>query len=133
MSQENVEAVRWAIEAFSGGDVEGFVENWTTDAVLDWSNSRGLEAGIYRGHTDIRAFAKRFWEAFEDLRVELLDLVEVEEGVLVADNITHFRGRDGVEVQARSAWLITFRGGHQTSLTLYQAKQEALEAAGLRE
>ena len=48
---------------------------------------------------------------------------------MVADHITYLRGRDGVEVQARGAWLITFRGGQQTSLTLYQTKQEALEAA----
>ena len=36
------------------------------------------------------------------------------------------RGRDGIEVEARSAWLITFRDGEQASLTLYQSKQEAL-------
>ena len=34
--------------------------------------------------------------------------------------------------QARSAWLITFRDGLQTSLTLYQAKADALEAARAR-
>jgi hypothetical protein len=43
------------------------------------------------------------------------------------------RGRDGMEVQARSAWLITIRDGEKTSLTLYQTKKEALEAADLRE
>jgi hypothetical protein len=43
------------------------------------------------------------------------------------------RGRDGIEVRARSAWLITIYDGEQTSLTLYQTKQEALEAAGLAE
>jgi ketosteroid isomerase-like protein len=43
------------------------------------------------------------------------------------------RGRDGIQVEARSAWLITFRDGKQTSLTLYQTEQEALEAAGLSE
>jgi ketosteroid isomerase-like protein len=132
MSQENVEAVRLATEAFSGRDV-AFLENWATDAVMDWSNARGFEAGVYRGHAEIRAFVERFWEAFDHLRVELVDLVEVEEGVVVADNITYFRGRDGVEVQARSAWLITFQDGQQTSLTLYQTKQEALEAVGLSE
>jgi hypothetical protein len=39
-------------------------------------------------------------------------------------------GRDGIEVQPRSVWLITIRDSEQTSLTLYQTKQEALEAAG---
>jgi ketosteroid isomerase-like protein len=133
VAQENVEMVRRATEAFSRGDVDGMLENWALDVVVDWSNSRGLDARVYRGHADIRAFFERFREAFDNLRVELLDLVEVEEGVLVADNITYFRGRDGVEVHARSAWLITIRGGQQTSLTLYQTKHDALEAAGLSE
>jgi ketosteroid isomerase-like protein len=131
MSQENAEEVRRATEAFSRGDFEGFLEHWAPDAVVDWSNSRGLEARVYRGHADIRAFAMQFREMFEDFRVELLDLMEVEDGILVADNIAYLRGRDGVEVQARSAWLITIRDGRQTSLTLYQTKEEALEAVGL--
>jgi ketosteroid isomerase-like protein len=80
MSQENIELVRRATEAFSRGDFDGFLEDWAPDAVVDWSNSRGLDARVYRGHADIRAFAKRFREAFEDFRVERLDLVEVEDG-----------------------------------------------------
>ena len=87
MSQENVELVRQATEAFSRGDFEGFLQSWAPDAVVDWSNSRGLEARVYRGHADIRAFATQFREAFEDFRVELVDLVEVEDGVLVAENM----------------------------------------------
>ena len=134
MSQENVELVRQATEAFSRGDIEGFLQSWAPDAVVDWSNSRGLEARVYRGHAEVRAFAEQFREAFEGFRVELLDLVEVEEGVLVAENIAYLHGRGGgVPVQARSAWLITIRDGQQTSLTLYQTKQEALEALGLSE
>jgi ketosteroid isomerase-like protein len=57
----------------------------------------------------------------------------LETWVLITENVAHMRGRDGIEVQARSAWLITIRDDKQTSLTLYQTKQEALEAAGLRE
>jgi hypothetical protein len=43
------------------------------------------------------------------------------------------RGREGIEAEARSAWLIRFTDGEQISLTLYQTKQEALEAVGLSE
>jgi hypothetical protein len=49
------------------------------------------------------------------------------------ENVAYMRGRDGIEVQARSGWLIMMRDGETTSLTLYQTKQEALEAAGLSE
>jgi ketosteroid isomerase-like protein len=134
MSEENVEIVRRNTDAFSRGDFEAFMEDWAADAVVDWSNSRGPDAGVYRGRVEVRAFAERFSDAFEEIRMELVDdPVEVKDGLVLAENVTYLRGRDGIEVQARSAWLVTFRDGEQTSLTLYQTKQEALEAAGLSE
>ena len=132
MSQENVEIVRRSTDAYNRRDLDGILENWAADAVLDWSNSHGFDAGVYRGHGEIREFLQRFLATWEEVRFELVDgPVEVEDGLLVTENVAYLRGRDGIEVQARSAWLHTFRDGEQTSLTLYQTKQEALEAAGL--
>jgi len=133
MSEENVEIVHRNTDAFSHGDFDGFMEDWAPDAVVDWSNSRGPDAGVYRGHGEVRAFAQRFNEAFEENRIELVDPVELKDGLVLAENVAYLRGRDGIEVEARSTWLVTFRDGQQTSLTLYQTKQEALEAVGLSE
>jgi ketosteroid isomerase-like protein len=132
MSQENMEVVRRTVDAFNRGDLNGTLENWATDAVWDWSNSHGFDAGVYRGHGEIREFVQRFLETFDEVRFELGDPVDVEDGLLV-ENVAYMRGRDGIEVQARSAWLVTIRDGEQTSLTLYQTKQDALEAAELSE
>jgi ketosteroid isomerase-like protein len=133
MSQENVEIVRKATDALNRRDVDGWLENWAPDAVVDWSNSRGPDAAVYKGHDEIRAFTQRFLAAWNDVRIEIDDPTEVEDDLLVVENLAYLRGRDGIETQARSAWVITFRDGQQTSLTLYQTKREALEAAGLRE
>ena len=101
---------------------------------MDWSRSRGFDAGVFRGHDAIRAHWRRLLAAFDEVRIELVDPIEeVEGGLLVVENLGYLRGRDGIEVQTRSAWLITIRDGELTSFTLYQTKQEALEAAGLRE
>ncbi len=133
MSQENVEIVRRSTEAFSRGDLDVMLETWAPDAVLDWSNSRGLEAGVIRGQGEIRPYLQRFLETFEEVRIEVEDLMEVQDGVVIAENLARVRGRDGIETQARSAWLIRIREGQTTSLTLYQTKAQALEAAGVRE
>jgi ketosteroid isomerase-like protein len=133
MLQENIEIVRRSTDAYNRGDFDGMVENWAPDAVVDWSRSRGVEAGVYRGHDEIRAFAQRFLATWDEFRLEIDDPVEIEDDLLLTENLAHLRGRDGIEVQARSAWLIRFRDGKQSSLTLYQTKQEALEAAGLSE
>ena len=134
MSQENVEMVRRSTDAYNRRDLDGMLETWAQDAVLDWSNAHAFDAGIYRGHGEIRAYTEAFLATWDEVRLEIVDgPIEVEEGLLVTENVAYLRGRDGIEVQARSAWLHTFRNGEQTSLTLYQTKQEALEAAGLRE
>ena len=133
MSQENVELVRRGTDAYKRGDLDGLLENWASDAVLDWSNSRGFDARVFRGHGEIRAFWQRFLETFDEVRLEIDDPVEVEDGLLIVENVAYLRGRDSIEVQTRSAWLITIRDGETISLTLYQTKQDALEAAGLKE
>ena len=132
MSQENVEIVRRGTDAYNRGDLDGILESWAPDAVLDWSNSRGFDAGVYRGHGEIRAHWQRLLTTFDEVRIELVDPIELEDGVLVVDNLAYLQGRDGIEVQARSTWLITIRDGQTTSLTLYQTRREALEAAGLQ-
>jgi ketosteroid isomerase-like protein len=133
MSPDNVEIVRRSTEAYSRGALDEALASWTTDAVLDWSNSRGLEPVVVRGRDEIRSYMERFREAFEEVRIELEDIFEAEEGVVIAENLAYLRGRDGIEVTARSAWLITLQDGCQTSLTLYQSKAEALKSAGLSE
>jgi ketosteroid isomerase-like protein len=132
MSRENVEIVHRGAAAYNRRDPDGMMESWAPGAVLDWSNARTFEAGVYRGHDEIRTFMEEFLAAWEEVRIEIVDdPVEVKDGLLIAENVAYMRGRDGIEVQARSAWLITIRDGEQTSLTLYQTKQEALAAAGL--
>ena len=134
MSKENVvKIVRRQFAAANRGDFETALKGWAPDAIWDWSNSLGFDAGVFRGHGEIRAFWQRFREAFDEVRTELIDVLEVEDDLFIVENVAHMRGRDGIEAQARSAWLVKFRDGEQTSLTLYQTRQEALEAAGLRE
>jgi ketosteroid isomerase-like protein len=134
MSQQNVDFVRQRFAAFNRGDGAAMLEDWAPDAVVDWSNSRGFEARVYRGHDEIREFMERFRGTFESARIQLIGgPVEVADGVVIAENVAYLQGREGIEVQARSTFLIRIRDGEQTSLTLYQTKQDALEAAGLAE
>jgi ketosteroid isomerase-like protein len=130
MASEDVELLVRATAAYNDRDVERMLDHWAPDAVLDWSRSEGPDARIYRGRAEIVEFARAFLDAWDMARIELIDgPVEVEPGVLVVENVTHLRGRAGIAVQARSAWLITISGGAQTSLTLFQTRKEALEAA----
>jgi len=73
-----------------------------------------------------------FAEPWESLRYEADEFIQAGEHVVTPFTI-YLRGRDGIEVEARAAWVWTIRDGAITHVCFYQDRGEALEAAGLRE
>ncbi len=132
MSQENVEIVRRSIEAWNRRDLTTTRTLWRSDGEVDWSRARGPFKGVYRGHREREAFWNEFWSTFEVVEGELSDFTETGPYV-VASNTARMRGRDGIEVIARSTFVYTVENGQITRLRMFQERDEALEAAGLRE
>jgi ketosteroid isomerase-like protein len=131
ISHENVEVVRRSIEAWNRRDRAAFLALFRSDAEIDWSRSRAPFKGVYRGQTERQAFWDVFWSTFEDVHIETHGLLEAGSEVVVL-NTAHMRGRDGIEVVARSALVDTVESGKITRLRLFQERAEALEAVGLR-
>jgi ketosteroid isomerase-like protein len=73
MSHENVEIVRRSTAAYIRRDLDGMLEYWASDALLDWSNTRAFDAGVYRGHGEIRAFIEGFLATWDEVRFEFVD------------------------------------------------------------
>src|SRR6266480_3212988 len=97
---------------------------------MDWSASAGVEARVYRGIDAYLRFWMSFFDAFEEIVVSPDRFIDAGESVVVP-NVTRFRGRDGIEVLARSTLVYTIRSRKVTRLCLYQETQQALEAVGL--
>ena len=131
MSQENVEVVRAAIDAFNRGDLEATVQAADPDAVLDSSRAVGPYRGVYR-LADFRPFLGVFSGTLELVRVEPEEFIDADEQVVVSGTI-YFEGRDGIEAIASGALVWTLRDHRAVRVGLYQERDEALEAAGLRE
>ncbi|MDX6605465.1 MAG: SnoaL-like domain [Solirubrobacterales bacterium] len=132
MSEQTVETVRRHNEAWNRRDLTAWLAFFRSDAEIDWSRSRGPLKGVYRGHGECEAFWDAFWTTFEDVQVEMHDLTEVGSEVVVP-NTGHIRGREGIEVVARSTFVFRVENEQITRLRMFQERAEALEAAGLRE
>ena len=132
MSQEKVEIVRRAIEAWNRQDLETLSALWRSDGEIDWSRARGPLKGVYRGRIEREAFWNEFWSTFEASEVELSNFRQ-RGPYVVASHTAQMRGRDGVEVTARSTVVYTFENGLITRLRMFQERAEALEALGLSE
>jgi ketosteroid isomerase-like protein len=131
MSQENVEIVRAGLDAYNRRDWDVLLEHAGPDFVWDMSRAIGPQRGVYK-LADLRSFLEDLATTFEFHRFEAHEFIEVGEHVVVPTT-AYARGRDGIEVEARTATVYTFRDGAITRMTMYQGRQEALEAAGLSE
>jgi ketosteroid isomerase-like protein len=132
MSQENVEVVGAVIHGFNRGDWDAALESVAPDAVYDNSQAMGEQRGIYTGREEWRKLWEWLADLWDSIRIDIDETVVSGEHVLVPLTI-HFRGRDGIEVQARPVWLFTLRDHLVQRVCMYQTKMEAREAAGLSE
>src|SRR2546423_3881132 len=131
MSQENVDIVRSAYDAYNRGDLDAALKGAAPDCELDWSRGVGPNRGVYK-LDQMRSFFDDFTDTFESVRVEPDEFIDAGDHVVVPQT-GYIRGREGVEATARVSLLWTCRDGAIVRICLYQQKRDALEAAGLRE
>ena len=131
MSQENVEIVRAAIEAYNRGDVDAAFKDVGPEFEFDQTRAVGLDRGVFNLE-QFRNLLTTFADSWESVTLGADELIDAGDDVVMPfTNVA--RGRDGIEVQARGVWVWTIRGGSIVRACLYQERQEALEAAGLSE
>jgi ketosteroid isomerase-like protein len=78
--------------------------------------------GTYYGPDQIRQALEEFYEPWESVRYELDELIDAGEDV-VASVTGYFRGRDGMEVRTRTAFVWTIRDGAIAHICFYQERQ----------
>lgn len=132
MASGNVELVQRGIAAYNRRDFDAIRVLSHGQLEVDWSASRGLEAGVYRGIEEVLAFYENFLDMFEEVHIDPDRFIECGDQVVVP-NVARFRGRDGVQTAARSALVFDVRDGLTARIRLYQETQEALDAVGLSE
>jgi ketosteroid isomerase-like protein len=133
MSQENVEIVRRLMEAYAGGDIEEMLSHLDPDGELHSAIIGGAEGNVYKGHDGIRRWFAEVTDSFEDLRTELTEFRDLGDRVLAFGHM-HARGREsGLELDSPTGWVFTVRRGKLAKAEGFLSREDALEAAGLRE
>jgi ketosteroid isomerase-like protein len=127
--ESQIELTRRAIDAFNSNNAEAMIELGVLE--FDWSGSIAPNQGVYRGEEGVREFVDDQWSMFQELRIEPEEFLTRGRHVIVPITV-HGRGRDGLLVKATSAQLYTFEDGRPARITLFQSRDEALEAAGAR-
>jgi ketosteroid isomerase-like protein len=126
-----VEIVRAVIDAFNRGDWETALKDAAPDFEFDMSRAIGPVRGVFK-LDQIRGFLDEFFGVWEAVRAEADEFIEAGDQVVTPMTNVH-RGRDGLEVKVRPCGVWTIRDGVIERFTVYQERQDALEAVGLSE
>jgi len=132
MSQENVERVRGAFEAFLRRDLGSSADILHPDIVWDASDSSIFDISrVYHGLDGVGEFWREWLSAWETVEFEY-ELIEAGDRVVALID-QHMRARSThIEVPiGKYAQVYTFRDGLVVHWKLYESQSEALEAAGL--
>jgi ketosteroid isomerase-like protein len=135
MSQENVEIVQRAWDAFNRGDLDAWLDEYWTDDI-DYRAAEGApdDHGPINGKDALRVFAQDWLDTFDDFKVEPVELIDAGDDIVIAVMRISGRARlSGVETDMTYAELSTLRDGKIARGRQYFTRAEALEAAGLSE
>jgi ketosteroid isomerase-like protein len=126
----NTELVKRGYEAWNRHDIEGVLSFLDTE--IEWRGYTHIpESGTLQGRDEVKRWLERFLDAWEQLDIEVTELVDAGDRVVA---LVRFRGAgkgSGVPVEGGTdAHVWTVRDGRAVAVTLYQGTREALEALG---
>ena len=131
MSQENVEIVKRAFEAYVRGDAEQALGHLHPEVVIDFS-ARG-DTTAQRGRDQVMPLVTEWTSTWDDYREELDEIRDLGDQVLVVTTQTGRGKGSGVEIANQWAFLVVVEDGLITRFTGYANPSAAIEAAGLSE
>jgi ketosteroid isomerase-like protein len=140
MSQENVDGFKRGLDAYNRRDLDALLEE--LDPEVEWHPALavllGGERTVFHGHQGVRESIQEEDEALSVYQLEVSEIRDLGNRVLATGRI-RARGRgSGAEIESPFYVLSESKGtkgkGTRTiRLSTYFDRNEALEAAGLRE
>ena len=131
MSEENVRLVAQLFEAWNRRDMT-VQDLFAPDIELEIAHGVDVD-GTYRGQEDAFRAVMRFWGAFVDYRAEIEEELTAGDHVFITAHHYARGRRSGVDVDMTNWQVFTVREGRVVRYGIYNARQQALEAAGLSE
>jgi hypothetical protein len=132
MSQENVERYRQGIDAFNRRDLDAFLA-LADPAVIGTSRVLAIEGGTYEGHDGTREWWKALLGVFPDFRISIVWVRDAGNRT-VAELHNQAHGEGSAAPLYEQVWQVSeWRDGLVVRWQMYTTREDAFEAAGLRE
>jgi ketosteroid isomerase-like protein len=134
MSRENVEIVRRLRTALNARDLDRYYLEFF-DPEVEWQTStEDPDAATHRGLQAYRRYVGQWIESFDGLHADVEEYIDVDDDrVFTWSRFTGLGGTSGAPADWYLAIIFTIRDGKVVRGEEYFDRNEALEAAGLRE
>ena len=130
MAEENVEIVVNAYARFNAGERVPELWFWHEDAEYHAARE-DPDSAVHRGIDAIRRQVASWFEAYPDLRVEVLEARANGDMVLLWVRFVGHGAASGIPLEMELAHLYTMRDGRAARVVEYMDRGEALRAAGM--
>jgi len=131
MSQENVEIVRAAFEAFARGDIESVLGVCDEEILVTQPAEMPGAAPLPRGHASVLEAISAWPDEWDDYRIEIVRTVDVANYVVATVHQTGRGKATGIPVETEATMVFAIRQGKIAEWRMFMQEQEALEAVGL--
>jgi ketosteroid isomerase-like protein len=127
---DNVALVRRYVEEFNRGDFDSVIANADPAVELsEWPEAPGAQT--YHGPDGVRQAFEKWFETWEWMNLDIVELTDAGDHVLVSLNHRARGSGSGIEVEITSHNVYSFRDGKVVRVQLFIDREPALEAAGL--
>ena len=131
VSPQNVEIVQQIFDAFSKRDINAALAAMHPE--IEWVTPPGAPNPSWHGHDGVRSSLAEWAGSFDSFRLEPLEFTDTDNRVLV-DVAMSVRGRGSdVDIQSHQFQVWTLSEGKVVRMEMFSEKDEALDAAGVRQ
>jgi ketosteroid isomerase-like protein len=133
MSQQDVELVRLAMKAWNREDIDELIP--LSDPEVEFvSIFAGMEGRTYRGYDGLRQYFADMKDAWAEFHRDIEEVTDAgSDQVVVFFRLVGTARASGVPVDERVTTVFRLREGRLHRMVVYRDRDEALEAAGLRQ
>jgi ketosteroid isomerase-like protein len=134
MSQRNVEVVSRLVEALNARDLDTYYVEFFDPEVEYQTSREDPDAATHRGRQAYKRYVEEWLESFDGLHIDVEEYIDVDDDRVFTWSRFTGRGRaSGAPADWYLAVIFTLRDGKVVRAEEYFDRDEALEAAGLRE
>jgi ketosteroid isomerase-like protein len=130
MSEENLELIRAGFAAHNRGDLDALMQVYDPDVVFET-----LLLGTHHGNEAIRLIYEENQKTLSGYDVEPVELIETRDQVVAVAQVTGVgpASQIAMDDSDRFAFLFTIKNGRIVREQAFRNRDEAVEAAGLRD